>query len=69
MGNEVEEIMDSLYSNKWKQDIYLVKWNKYLAETDWTEEPFENFDNKRLFMEYDTQNSQGAKGNRTKWFR
>ena len=39
----------------------------YPEEADWTEEPYENFDDKRLSMEYHRWNPQSAKDNRIKW--
>jgi hypothetical protein len=58
----------SKYSKEWKQVLYLVKWKGYLDEAHWTEEPYKNFDNKRLLMEYHRQNPQGVKDNRIKRF-
>jgi hypothetical protein len=65
-GYEVEEIMGSQYSKERKRVLYVVKWKGYLEEADWTEEPYENFDDKRLLMEYHRRNPQGAKDNRIK---
>ena len=65
-GYEVEEVMGSQHSMERKRVLYLVKWKGYPEEADWTEEPYENFDDKRLLMEYHRRNPQGAKDNRIK---
>ena len=38
---EVEEIMGSHYNAERKKVLYLIKWNGYLEESEWTEEPLE----------------------------
>jgi hypothetical protein len=55
-GYEVEEIMGSQFNKERKKVLYLVKWKGYPDETDWTEEPYENFDNKKLLKEFHMQN-------------
>jgi hypothetical protein len=65
-GYKVEEIMGSQYSKERKLVLYLVKWKGYPEEADWTEEPYENFDDKRLLMENHRRNPQAAKDNRIK---
>jgi hypothetical protein len=65
-GFEVEEIMGSQYSKERKRVLYLVKWKGYPEEADWTEEPYENFDDKRLLKEYHKRNPQAAKDIRIK---
>ena len=39
---EVEEIMGSYYNAELKKVLYLIKWNGYLEESKWTEEPLEH---------------------------
>ena len=46
--------------------MYLAKWKGYQEEADWTEEPYGNFDDKRLLTEYHRRNPQAAKNNRIK---
>jgi hypothetical protein len=65
-GYEVEEVM-GIQDNKgliWV--LYLVKWMGYPEEEDWTEEPYENIDDKRLLKEYHRHDPQAAKNNRIK---
>jgi hypothetical protein len=63
-GYEVEEIMGSQYSKERNRVLYLVKWKGYPDEADWTEEPYENFEDKGLLKEYHKRNPQAAKDNR-----
>jgi hypothetical protein len=63
-GYEVEEIMGSQYSKEQNGVIYLVKWKGYPNKADWTEEPYDNFEDKRLLKEYHKRNPQAAKNNR-----
>ena len=65
-GCEVVEVMGSQYSKEWEQVLYLVKWKGYPEEADWTEETYENFNDKRLLVEYDRRNPQAVKDNRIK---
>ena len=58
--------MGSQYSKERKRLLYLVKWKGYPEEVDWTEEPYENLDDKRLLKEYHRWNPQAAKNNRIK---
>jgi hypothetical protein len=58
--------MRSQHSKEQIQFFYLVKWKGYPEEADWTEESYENFDDKRLLKEYDNRNSQAAKDIRIK---
>jgi hypothetical protein len=53
--------MGSQYSKEQTQVLYLVKWKGYPNAADWTEEPHENFDDKRLLKEYHKRHPQGAK--------
>jgi hypothetical protein len=43
-GYEVEQLMSSQYNKERKWVLYLVKWNGYPEEADWTEKPYENID-------------------------
>jgi hypothetical protein len=63
---KAEEILGSQYSKERKRVLYLVKWKGYQEEADWTVEPYENFDDKRLLKEYHRRNPQAAKDNRIK---
>jgi hypothetical protein len=63
-GYEVQEIMGSQYSKERKRVLYLVKWKGYPAEADWTEEPYEIFEDKKFLKEYHKPNLQAAKDNR-----
>jgi len=63
-GYEVEEIMGSQFNKERKWVLYLVKWKGYPKETDWTEEPYENFDDKKLLREFYRRNPQAAKDKR-----
>jgi len=56
-----EQVMGSHFNKEWKKDLYLVKWKGYPEETDWTEEAYENFDNKKLLKEFHERNPQTAK--------
>jgi hypothetical protein len=58
--------MGSQCSKEQKQVLNQVKWKGYAEEADWTEEPYENYDDKKLLMEYHKMNLQGAKNNRIK---
>jgi hypothetical protein len=60
-GYEVEEIMGSQFNKERKKVLYLVKWKGYPDETDCIEEPYENFDNKKLLKQFHMQNPQAAK--------
>ena len=40
---KVEEIMWSHYNAEQKKVLYLIKWEGYLEESEWTEEPLEHF--------------------------
>jgi len=64
-GYEVKEIMCSQFNKEWKEVLYLVKWEGYPEETDWTEEPYENFDEKELLREFHRRNPQAAKDKRS----
>jgi hypothetical protein len=44
-------MMGSQYSQERKRVLYLIKWMGYLEEADWTAEPYENFDDKRVLKE------------------
>jgi len=63
-GYEVEEIMGSQFNKERKKVLYLVKWKGYPEETHWTEEPYENFDDKKLLREFHVGNPQVAKDKR-----
>jgi hypothetical protein len=63
-GYEVDEIMGSQFNKEWKKVLYLVEWKGYPDETDWTEEPDENFDDKKLLKEFHVQNPKAAKDKR-----
>jgi len=63
-GYEVEEIMGSQFNKECKKVLYLVKWKGYPEETDWTEELYENFDDKKLLKEFHMGNPQAAKDKR-----
>jgi hypothetical protein len=56
--------MGSQFNKEWKKILYLVKWKGYPDETDWTEEPYENFDDKKLPRELNVRNPQAAKDQR-----
>jgi len=58
---EVEEIMGGQFNKEWKKDLYLVKWKGYSEETDWIEEPYENFDDKQILKGFHVGNPQAAK--------
>jgi len=60
-GYEVEDIMGSQLNRERKKDLYLVKSKGYPDETDWTEEPYEYFDDKKLLKEFHLHNPQAAK--------
>jgi hypothetical protein len=60
-------MMDSQYSKKWKQVKYLFKWKVYPEKEDCTEESYENFNDKRLLMEYHRRNPHGTKDNWIIW--
>jgi len=60
----MEEIMGSQFNKKRKKVLYLVKWKEYPENTDWTEEPYENFDKKELLREFHKRNPQAAKDRR-----
>jgi hypothetical protein len=60
-GYEVEEIMGSQFNKERKKVLYRVKWKSSPDETDWTEEPYEHFDDKTLLKEFNVQNPQAAK--------
>ena len=62
--SEVEEIMGSQLNKKQKKVLYLLKWKEYPEETDWTEEPYENFDDKTLLKMFHMRNSLAAKDKR-----
>jgi hypothetical protein len=53
---QVEVIMGSLYGKEWKWVVYLLQWIGYLGEANSTEKPYENFDDKRLEIEYHRRN-------------
>jgi hypothetical protein len=61
---EVEEIMGSQFNKERKTVLSLVKWNRYPEETDWTEEPYENFDENELLREFHGRNPQATKDKR-----
>jgi hypothetical protein len=63
-GYEVEEIMGSQFNKEWKKVLYLVKWKGYPDTTDRIEEPYENFDHKKLLKEFHMRNPQAAKDKR-----
>jgi hypothetical protein len=63
-GYKVEEIMGSQYSNERKRVLYQVKWMGYADEAEWTEEPYENFEDKELLKQYHKRNPQAAKNDR-----
>jgi len=63
-GYELEEIMGSQFNKVRKKVLYLVKWKGYPDETDWTKEPYENFDDNTLLKEFHTRNPQAAKDKR-----
>jgi hypothetical protein len=63
-GYEVEDIMGSQFNKEKKKVLYLVKWKGYPDETDWTEEPYENFNDKKLLREFHVRNPQAAKDKR-----
>jgi len=58
---KVEEIMGSQFNKEQKKVLYLFKWTECPEETDWTEEPYENFDEKELLRKFPKQNRQAAK--------
>jgi hypothetical protein len=60
----VEEIVGSQFNKEWKKILYLVKWKGYPDETDWTEEPYKYFDDKKLPRELNVRNPQAAKDQR-----
>jgi hypothetical protein len=64
IGYELKEIMDSQFNKEWKKVLYLVKWKRYPEQTDWTEEPYENFDKKELLREFHRWNPKAAKDER-----
>jgi len=51
-GNEVEDIMGSQFNKEQKKVLHLVKWEGRPEEIDWTEEPYENFEEKELLKEF-----------------
>jgi len=57
-GHEVEDMECSQCNKEWKMASYLVKWNGFPAETDWTEEPYGNFNRKKLPREFQQRNPQ-----------
>jgi len=63
-GYKVDEIMGSQFNKERKRVLYLVKWKGYPEETDWTEKPYENFDDRELLKEFHRQNPQAAKDKR-----
>ena len=40
----VEKIRSSSYSKSQRQVLYLVQWQGYPDQKDWTEEPYEHFE-------------------------
>jgi hypothetical protein len=60
-GCEVEQIMGSLFKKERKWVPYLVNCKGYPEEADWTEEPYDNFDDKRLLKQYYKRNPQATK--------
>jgi len=63
-GYEVEQIMGSQFNQETKRVLYLVKWKGYPEETDWTEEPYENFNNRKFLREFHRRNPQAVKDKR-----
>jgi hypothetical protein len=63
-GYKVEEIMGSQFNKKQKNVLYLVKWKGYPDKTDRTEEPYKNFDDKKLLKEFHMRNPHSAKDKR-----
>ena len=46
------------------QVSYVVKWIGYPDDTEWIEEPYENFDHKELLSEFHKRNPQAGKDKR-----
>jgi hypothetical protein len=63
-GYKVEEIMGSQFNKEQKNVLYLVKWKGYPDKTDRAEEPYKNFDDKKLLKELHMRNPHSAKDKR-----
>jgi len=59
-GYKVEEIMGSQFNKERKKVLYLGKWKGCPEETDWTEKPYENFEEKELLREFHKRNPQAT---------
>jgi hypothetical protein len=59
-GYKVEDIMGSQFNKEQKNILYLVKWKGYPDNTDWTEEPYKNVDDKKLLKEFYMRNPHSA---------
>ena len=63
-GYEVADIIGSHFNKERKKVLYLVRCKGYPEETDWAEESYENFDDKKLLKEFHARNPQAAKDKR-----
>ena len=62
---EVEEIMGSVYSTGRKKVLYLIKWTRYLEQSEWTEEPLEHLP-RALVREFHKRNPEAAMDDKLK---
>jgi hypothetical protein len=62
---EAKEIMASSYSRGQKRVLYLVQWEGFPSEADWTEEPYEHLDNcADLLRDYHAKNPAAVRDSR-----
>jgi hypothetical protein len=52
--------MGSQFNKEQKKVLYVVKWTGYPQETEWTEEPYVNWDEKEQLREFHMRNPQAA---------
>jgi hypothetical protein len=58
LGHALEEIVGSQCNKARKKASYLVNWNVYSHQTDWTEEPYEKLQKSKVPREFHVQNPQ-----------